>query len=582
MAAGVGESIICELVAQVIFKALRIAYHIVKDARHYREDENSLLLRLQVQAARLEAVAGTLNNPVISSGIRPRDRHTYVHVMRKLHRLLIDYVVHTEAEPEQTKLLVDENSAEDLFKEMEEQDPFLADPSPEQEKFWLSAKEKVIWAVKKKRHLEKLVVEVEIWGECLDTLMSTTIPLIFIRRGLSAAEIAENTPGKDLSHTNTKSRILIEKRVEEESIRSNMSGLRLGNAGTASSVLQYSQLRFLSQRSPSPFSSRGANEDRSDLGGATRRQWAQLFEEDGKLKEARVIVEFKERPPPREYLYDIESVEKVKRELRSLVRELRLAGKSGMDFRVLYCHGFYEANEHYGLVYQLPPTEGATEGCMQCESLGNILLDSRYTQLLEANVQNRLDLAKSLANTMYHLHSVQWLHKSFNPDNILLFGYKSPSGVRFDWTRPYVVGFDASRANRADSDRLPPSLRWENRVYTHPLRQRTGEYARFQKIFDIYSLGVVLLEIGMLRCFKHLDYRKDPKWTEVPGNDIKARFVEIARGFKRVMGRTYAEIVEVCLTGEFRVAQDEEDADETRLLEAFRSEVCERFEQVHY
>jgi hypothetical protein len=44
---------------------------------------------------------------------------------------------------------------------------------------------------------------------------------------------------------------------------------------------------------------------------------------------------------------------------------------------------------------------------------------------------------------MFQLHSVDWLHKSFHPNNILLFGNPVSGAVQFDWSAPYVVGFDS-------------------------------------------------------------------------------------------------------------------------------------------
>ena len=496
--------------------------------------------------------------------------------MQKLHRSLVVYVLATDPQPI-AKRLVEDNSAEELFKKMERDDPVLLHPSQEQEKFWLRAKERVTWVLFKKEKLEKLVVGVEEWGALLSELISATIPLIFIRKQLTAAEIAKNIPGNNLNDANIKSQILIEKKMADEFLSSSMSGLELT---TASADLQYSQLRFLGQHSHCVKTMKDGDEKdegRTDLGGASRRQWAQLVGDDGHIKEPRIIVEFKERPPLRDPMSD--HVNTVKKELRSLVKVLRLGAKT---FQVLYCHGFYETSDHYGLVYQLPTSVGG-EKFLQCESLGNILMHDQYLQLLSNNLNNRLELAKSLATTLFHLHSVQWVHKSFNPDNILLFGKKSANdGVQFDWSRPYVVGFDASRANLGHSDKLPTSLRWENRVYTHPDRQREGNLPRFHKLYDLYSLGVVLLELGLLKCFKHSSYRRSPEWTDIPPSEVQKKFIICSQGLKSVLGNTYAEIVEICLSGNFGIPPNQDDMDETQLLMAFRSEVTEKFDQIRY
>ena len=58
-----------------------------------------------------------------------------------------------------------------------------------------------------------------------------------------------------------------------------------------------------------------------------------------------------------------------------------------------------------------------------------------------------LKLAKALALTLFELHSVDRVHRSFHPD-ILLFYEQIPHGaVHFDWSSPSLVGFDSSRSN---------------------------------------------------------------------------------------------------------------------------------------
>jgi serine/threonine protein kinase len=166
--------------------------------------------------------------------------------------------------------------------------------------------------------------------------------------------------------------------------------------------------------------------------------------------------------------------------------------------------------------------------------------------------------------TIFHLHSVQWVHKSFNPDNVILFGHRDGDQIYFDWAKPYVVGFDVARADVAHSDKLPSSFRWENRVYVHPAQQRESRN-RFHKIFDIYSLGVVLLEIGLLTCFKHSQYRGNPEWTGIPSRQLQRRLEKLGRDLERPMGPKYSE---------------DDDENETRLVEVFRTEVCEKFDQI--
>jgi serine/threonine protein kinase len=295
----------------------------------------------------------------------------------------------------------------------------------------------------------------------------------------------------------------------------------------------------------------------------------------------RVIVEFKPRPVGHNSTSKSEDYPDVRKEIRSLVRMLRLAAQKEDTFQVLYCHGFYETPENYGLVYRLPASTSLDMGHgMHCENLGNILLGhTSFKPLLSSNIQDRLDLAKSLAITMAHLHSVQWVHKSFNPDNILLFGNKIEDMIQFKWSHPYLVGFGTSRSNRGHSEKLTQCLRWENRVYVHPDRQK-ADYKRYLKIHDIYSLGVVLLEIGLLMCFKDRVYRNDQDWKGIMATEVQKKLLEESDKLKGIMGPTYRDIVKICLSGDFTVV--DEDGEETGLGEAFRRDVCERFEQICY
>ena len=98
MMSGIGENLLCELIAKVAFKAVRIAYHIATDSINFRDDRHNFQVRLNIQIARLEEVQKVLSNPILNEDIQPRDRHTYFNVMQNLHRLLFNYYIATEPE----------------------------------------------------------------------------------------------------------------------------------------------------------------------------------------------------------------------------------------------------------------------------------------------------------------------------------------------------------------------------------------------------------------------------------------------------------------------------------------------------
>lgn len=89
-----------------------------------------------------------------------------------------------------------------------------------------------------------------------------------------------------------------------------------------------------------------------------------------------------------------------------------------------------------------------------------------------------------------------WLHKSLRSDNVIFF--RDVKG-RIDYSKPYISGFDFSRPARKDE---PTEIASQDDImhnlYRYPSIQSSQVAHRpgFKKSFDIYSLGVVLQEIG--------------------------------------------------------------------------------------
>ena len=302
-------------------------------------------------------------------------------------------------------------------------------------------------------------------------------------------------------------------------------------------------------------------ERRSDLGGRERRQWVKFKEADGSISDA--ILEFKARPS-RDDARFILGKEFLTTQIVSIIRTLREAAKHP-EFRVLHCEGWYEADDYFGLVYRLPHKDKG----LKCESLGNILLNPKYRDLLQRHLENRIKLAKALAWTLFQLHSVNWVHEKIEPDNILLFGKEvGPDVVEFNWEHPYLVGFDSSRATDGVSGKLDFRAQWTTRLYTHPNRQ-TGPYERYTKVHDIYSLGVVLLEVGRLGSF--IGEPKDERFSKTP-DQLQKMFINEAKSLHSILGKAYTDIVLKCLRGDFM------GDNEYLLSSEYRTEVCERLD----
>ena len=101
-----------------------------------------------------------------------------------------------------------------------------------------------------------------------------------------------------------------------------------------------------------------------------------------------------------------------------------------------------------------------------------------------------------------HRRFVQ-VHESFRSENVLFYPKTSPlgqhppsTGDEVDYSEPWLLGFEYSRPEldfSAGFIDIDPS----RDVYRHPERQGQPQKL-FNKLHDIYALGVVLLEIGKL------------------------------------------------------------------------------------
>ncbi|KAB8213041.1 hypothetical protein BDV33DRAFT_185572 [Aspergillus novoparasiticus] len=114
------------------------------------------------------------------------------------------------------------------------------------------------------------------------------------------------------------------------------------------------------------------------------------------------------------------------------------------DLHAMRNPGFFPVSGElcYGILFE--PPRNATQPEVAKSLAGHI---SATPQALKADLSQRVELAKSLAHYIHRLHTLDWLHKSFRCDNILLFeeyetAGKPQKGV--SWDSPYVLGYELS------------------------------------------------------------------------------------------------------------------------------------------
>lgn len=154
-------------------------------------------------------------------------------------------------------------------------------------------------------------------------------------------------------------------------------------------------------------------------------------------------------------------------------------GEEGEDDDIL--------NNRLGLVFERPDDVNA--------SLPPVSLHELLQTVRKPRVTERIKLAHAVAHCLLYLHAVNWLHKGLRSHNIIFFKDQREQ-VTYD--KPYLSGFDFSRPARPDEmTQIPDDI--EHDLYRHP-RAQSSTYAeqreRFKRSFDIYSLGVLFVELA--------------------------------------------------------------------------------------
>lgn len=229
-------------------------------------------------------------------------------------------------------------------------------------------------------------------------------------------------------------------------------------------------------------------------------------------------------------------------------------------FGLFCCYGVIKGRDHYtanitrfDLIYPTPNGLGQEAPL----SLRYLLSDQSRKYPLD----ERFRLSSSLARSIVFLHSSRIVHKSISPENIIIL--RNPSSTSDALGNTFLVGFERFRFADGRTYKLGDTF-WQKNLYRHPGRQGLHPEEFYLMQHDIYSLGVVLLEIGLWNSF--VTYSEDqnalgpgpalPVSHLIGTNDqrkaaaeIKTVLVELARSrLPELMGRIYTDIVVTCLT----------------------------------
>ena len=218
---------------------------------------------------------------------------------------------------------------------------------------------------------------------------------------------------------------------------------------------------------------------------------------------------------------------------------------------VLKCLGFVDevgredGRDGYSFIYKLP-ADVDLERFTGMISLSDILKDTTKKTYLIPDMQERYQLAFSLASFISELHRSNYMHENFNTRNIVfakipISGSLGLSDDCSSWSKFYVIGLQKSRPEGQKWDTEGPVDTSKSReLEEHPEYRKRR---RFVFEYEYYSLGVVLLQIATWVPLE--------KW---PGRNIAKELRErcdptAVEKLRCITCRTYRDVVLACLDG---------------------------------
>lgn len=160
------------------------------------------------------------------------------------------------------------------------------------------------------------------------------------------------------------------------------------------------------------------------------------------------------------------------------------------------------------------------------------------------SLEDRYRLAFNLASSLFHLHAKGLTHRNINSSNVLFFTEDDSSSSPDSKTwklgvirNPFITSFD-----QCDEDTCTPHEEPSiSSIYRHPKVER-GQRSVYRSAHDIYSLGLILLEIGLWMPIHKL---WKPKYAR---SDFKSRMQSVyIKKLAAKCGSTYMRVVDYCL-----------------------------------
>jgi hypothetical protein len=236
----------------------------------------------------------------------------------------------------------------------------------------------------------------------------------------------------------------------------------------------------------------------------------------------------------------------------------------------LACRGYFEdpVQPRFGFVFELPSFvySGVSDAQKSVEELRPVtllsVLQTGSKSLHNSNsatppLEDRFRLAFTLVSTINKMHVDNFVHKDVNSSNILIFRNNkrqsaNSRALQYALRSPVICSFDLFSEYDIEPAKTMPPLN----IYRHPEDPKfTGEKAKeYGPQYDLYSLGLILLEVGLWQPLADL---WKPKYTLA---DFKQRVEDVyIRRLASKCGTAYMQAVRDCFWATDRIASGAEN-----------------------
>ena len=207
--------------------------------------------------------------------------------------------------------------------------------------------------------------------------------------------------------------------------------------------------------------------------------------------------------------------------------------------------GYLQDSEtKFWLTYRLPEHADPNR---EVTSLYSILQPNRRsiagtkTRPILPTLEEKYCLAITLAEGLLSLINVKWVHESLDSSNIMFFHEKG-SARPIDFAKPLMIGFGVARPVEPGEKTIDTrSLDSPLSLWQHP-QLRRGPHHRYEPRHDIYSLGMILCEIGFWQDLNYFGKENETAF-DFHQRVVNACYTKLAH----FVGETYRDVVLACI-----------------------------------